>query len=97
VALEILSPNFKTPKKEFTHGSALLLEESGPRKVVCVNQADNIRFRFFCFFSVLGLELRAFTLSHSTSPIFVIGFFERVSRTICPGWFQAVILLISAS
>jgi hypothetical protein len=26
------------------------------------------------FFSVLGLELRAFTLSHSTSPIFVKGF-----------------------
>jgi hypothetical protein len=28
------------------------------------------------FFSVLGLELRAFTLSHSTSPIFVKVFFE---------------------
>jgi hypothetical protein len=26
------------------------------------------------FFLVLGLELRAFTLSHSTSPIFVKGF-----------------------
>jgi hypothetical protein len=25
-------------------------------------------------FMVLGLELRAFTLSHSTSPIFVKGF-----------------------
>jgi hypothetical protein len=29
---------------------------------------------FFFFFAVLGLELRAFTLSHSTSPIFVKGF-----------------------
>jgi hypothetical protein len=29
---------------------------------------------FFFFSSVLGLELRAFTLSHSTSPIFVKGF-----------------------
>jgi hypothetical protein len=29
---------------------------------------------FFFFFVVLGLELRAFTLSHSTSPIFVKGF-----------------------
>jgi hypothetical protein len=28
------------------------------------------------FFKVLGFELRAFTLSHSTSPIFVKGFFE---------------------
>jgi hypothetical protein len=28
----------------------------------------------FFFFSVLGLQLRAFTLSHSTSPIFVKGF-----------------------
>jgi hypothetical protein len=28
----------------------------------------------FFFFSVQGLELRAFTLSHHTSPIFVKGF-----------------------
>jgi hypothetical protein len=25
---------------------------------------------------ILGFELRAFTLSHSTSPIFVMGFFK---------------------
>jgi hypothetical protein len=31
---------------------------------------------FFFFFSVLGLELRPFALSHSTSPIFEMGFFE---------------------
>jgi hypothetical protein len=30
--------------------------------------------QLFFFFAVLGLELRAFTLSHSTSPIFVKGF-----------------------
>jgi hypothetical protein len=38
-----------------------------------------ITFFVFCFvllFVVLGLKLRAFTLSHSTSPIFVKGFFE---------------------
>jgi hypothetical protein len=29
---------------------------------------------FFFFFAVLGLEFRSFTLSHSTSPIFVKGF-----------------------
>jgi hypothetical protein len=29
---------------------------------------------FLLFFTVLGLELRAFTLSHSTSPIFAKGF-----------------------
>jgi hypothetical protein len=34
----------------------------------------------FCVCVVLGLELRAFTLSHSTSPIFVKGFFEIESR-----------------
>jgi hypothetical protein len=28
------------------------------------------------FFEILGFELRAFTLSHSTSPFFVKGFFE---------------------
>jgi hypothetical protein len=31
---------------------------------------------FFFFFVVLGFELRAYTLSHSTSPFFVTGFFE---------------------
>jgi hypothetical protein len=47
---------------------------------------------------VLGLELRAYTLSHSSSPFYCDGFFqERISRTICPGWLQTMILLISAS
>jgi hypothetical protein len=37
-------------------------------------------------------------LSHSASPYFVIFFFgDRGSWTICLGWFQTVILLISAS
>jgi hypothetical protein len=30
----------------------------------------------YFFFEVLGLELRAFTLSHSTNPIFVLSIFE---------------------
>jgi hypothetical protein len=29
---------------------------------------------YYFFLAVLGLELRGFTLSHSTSPIFVKGF-----------------------
>jgi hypothetical protein len=48
-------------------------------------------FFAFCFFFlvVLGLELRAYTLSHSTSPIFVKGFCEIGSgRTICPVGFK---------
>jgi hypothetical protein len=41
---------------------------------------------------------RAYTLSHSTSSFFVMGFFQdRVLRTICPGWLLTTILLISAS
>jgi hypothetical protein len=37
-----------------------------------------------CFsFLVLGLELRAFTLSHPTSPIFVIGFFKMGLESYC--------------
>jgi hypothetical protein len=37
------------------------------------------------FFPVLGFELRAYTLSHSTSPFFVMGFFfqDRVLQPIC--------------
>jgi hypothetical protein len=33
-------------------------------------------FFFFFLFAVLGLDLWAFTLNHSTSPIFVVGIFE---------------------
>jgi hypothetical protein len=41
---------------------------------------------FVCF-SVLGFELKAFTLSHSTSPFFVMVFYEIGARgTICLGW-----------
>jgi hypothetical protein len=35
-----------------------------------------INVGLFFFFVVLGFELRAYTLSHSTSPTFVMGFFE---------------------
>jgi hypothetical protein len=28
------------------------------------------------FLAILGLELRAYTLSHSTSPVFLMEFFE---------------------
>jgi hypothetical protein len=52
---------------------------------------------FFFIFAVLGLELRAYILSHSTSPFYVKYCWDRVSRTICPSWLQTAILLISAS
>jgi hypothetical protein len=37
------------------------------------------------FFVVLGLELRAFTLSCSTSPIFVMGFLRQGLANYLPG------------
>jgi hypothetical protein len=37
---------------------------------------------FVCFFEVLGFELRAYTLSHSTNPFFVKGVFEIASRKL---------------
>jgi hypothetical protein len=41
---------------------------------------------FFFSFEVLGLELRAFTLSHSISPIFVKDFFQdKVLLNYLPG------------
>jgi hypothetical protein len=43
-------------------------------------------FPFFFFFAVLRFELRAYTLSHSTSPFLWVFFSDRVSQTICPGW-----------
>jgi hypothetical protein len=58
---------------------------------------SNKNFYLFLFFVVLGLELRAYTLSHSTSP-FCDGFFQYwVTRVICPDWLQTAIILISAS
>jgi hypothetical protein len=35
-----------------------------------------ITVHLFIYLLVLGLELRAYTLSHSTGPFFVMGFFE---------------------
>jgi hypothetical protein len=53
---------------------------------------------FFFFFAVFGLELRAYTSSHSTSPIFCDRVFQdRVLQTICLGWLQTEVLLISVS
>jgi hypothetical protein len=53
-------------------------------------------------FAVLGLELRAYTLSYSTSLFFALGISEiYISCDLfCPGWLgqdRTVILLISAS
>jgi hypothetical protein len=50
----------------------------------------------FCF-AVLGLEFRAFTCRHSTNPFLWWVFSSWVSQTICVGWIQTSILLISAS
>jgi hypothetical protein len=42
-----------------------------------------ILFYLICLFiAVLGFELRAFTLSHSTSPIFVKSFFKIGSQEL---------------
>jgi hypothetical protein len=56
-------------------------------------------FSFFFFFAILGFELRAYTLSHSTSPFLVMGFFQIGSLNYLPGlgWLQTAIILISAS
>jgi hypothetical protein len=48
-------------------------------------------------FAVLELELRAFTLIHSTSPIFVKGFSRQSLANYLPGWLKTAIFLNSAS
>jgi hypothetical protein len=49
-------------------------------------------------FVVLGFELGAYTLSHSTSPLFCDGFFEiGTGELFAKGWLQTSILMISAS
>jgi hypothetical protein len=56
-------------------------------------------------FGLRGLELQGLMLARQTlyhlslellyEPCFVLGIFEIVSSTICPGWLQTLILLIS--
>jgi hypothetical protein len=55
-------------------------------------------FFFFLNFAALGFELKAYSLSHSTS-LFLWWVFlgDRVLRTICLGWLPTSILLICAS
>jgi hypothetical protein len=52
-----------------------------PTHLTCVVlSSQHTTFFFFFFFAVLGFKLRAYTLSHSTSPFFVKVFFRnRVS------------------
>jgi hypothetical protein len=53
---------------------------------------------FSFFFVVLEFELRAYTLSRSTSLVFVMGFFKIGSFELFAwGWLQTMTLLISAS
>jgi hypothetical protein len=73
-------------------------QNSRKRKLTLSNQFKNwsactvqyIKLKFldsnswFSFFSVMGLELRAYTSSHSTSPFFVMGFFETGSANYLP-------------
>jgi hypothetical protein len=53
---------------------------------------------YFFVLSVLGFEIKAYTLSHSSNPFFCIGYFQdRVLQTICSGWPWTTVLLISVS
>jgi hypothetical protein len=52
---------------------------------------------FFFLFAVLGFELRAYTISHSTSTCLWWFFQDRVSKTVCLSRLGTVILLIPAS
>jgi hypothetical protein len=50
----------------------------------------------FIYLRYWGVNLRAYTLSHSTSLFFCDGFFpDRILRTIFLGWLQTMILLVS--
>jgi hypothetical protein len=52
----------------------------------------------FLFVSVMGFKLKAYTLSHSTSPFFGMYFFKIGSHELFSlGWLQTTILLISTS
>jgi hypothetical protein len=71
------------------HGSSFLPTQSYIKKTILF---------YYFIFAVLGFELRAYSLSHSTSSFFVMGFFEIRSNILFAwGWLQTSVLLISAS
>jgi hypothetical protein len=59
------------PEPHSHQASAVLLE---PLHQPNISFLKVVFFNIYLFIVVLGLELRAFTLSHSTSPIFVKDF-----------------------
>jgi hypothetical protein len=65
-------------KRKERVGSIVLVLEHLPSKWEALGLIPNMKKKKkeekFIYFTVLGLELRAFILSHSTSPIFVKGF-----------------------
>jgi hypothetical protein len=58
-----------------------------------------VSFFLFIYFAVLGLNLGPSPWATPPSPLlFCAGFFwDRILQTICLGWLQTMILLISAS
>jgi hypothetical protein len=66
--------------------TALEITEQWFKVFGCLHRLYPYTTSFFFFFSVLGFELRTNTLSQSTSPYCVGFYWDKVSRTICPGW-----------
>jgi hypothetical protein len=81
--------------------SAVINEEQCPQKETSMEKEGKNNtiscMKLFCVCVVLRLELRAYTLSHSTR-LFLWKFsLDRVLQIICLGWLQTTILLISVS
>jgi hypothetical protein len=63
-------------------------QSSNPKTHTCT-----INIPFFFFFCGTGAWTQGLHLEHLHQPYFC----DRVSQTVCPGWLQTMILLISAS
>jgi hypothetical protein len=71
------------------YGGSSLIHLVGTVFLVCIKRShkvtDSCHLSLWVFlgsFAVFGFELRAYTLSHSTSPFFVMGFFEIESHKL---------------
>jgi hypothetical protein len=74
----------------------LIHKDESEAKKLKNDSAGSQVLSLFSFFVVLGFELRVYTLIH-LEPLHQTFFQDRVSQTICLGWLQTMILLISAS
>jgi hypothetical protein len=85
----------RTQQTDFHSGCTIYILTSNVQGFKCLHILVNTYF-LSLFFVVLGLEIKDYTLIHSTSSfLWRVFFWDRISQIICLDWLQTMILLSS--